>query len=553
MAVLACIVLVPGACSSGSGGDETTSGSGPSEPASAFERPDPDPVDAEVTLDDATAATSVIGVDGGRVETTGSDGRAYALEVPAGALVGDVAITITPIAELTTPVLAGFAGGAQLAPDGLGLAELAWLEIGGVDGDDLVAFDYLGDGDEVALVHLERTGDGAVRIPVTHFSGAGAGTPSEEAGGRPPSDPARQLGEALIAAYMDNDFECIGFDHPLGDAVVEWYADIYRTEVAPHLEAAAGDDQVLTAAVGRALDWMAARQHYALLLCEQVTQELEISEEQVEADELITAGLVNAIDTATTTCASTHDIGEVIHIDAWVARALMLFGDTEGDWEARRRESVERCLTFQLRFTSEIVVAQPGFEFRGPMTSTIDEVRPVAHADHYGFRDEGLGDWSFAPVAYTPTITGSVYAACPVAVTQVVVSDAAVALPQVLIPTPQRHVPLGVEDEASERPTDDGQVVEIMFRPLRGSEFFETTCTDLFGGANPDGAWGPWAFNELHALEMDPEWEGFAILLAPGSGDVLGTRTYQRTELHEDAEVTETTTFELVHTAPGGG
>jgi hypothetical protein len=89
----------------------------------------------------------------------------------------------------------------------------------------------------------------------------------------------------------------------------------------------------------------------------------------------------------------------------------------------------------------------------------------------------------------------------------------------------------------------------LVLFPLEGSEFFETACTDLLGGPNPDGAWGPWTFNELHADELSPTWEGFKIPLEPGTGKLYGRATFEQT-INTEVRVFEQTTFDLFHDAP---
>jgi hypothetical protein len=55
---------------------------------------------APLQLDSPKAVTANIGVAGGSLTTTGTDGTRYTLTIPAHALRKDVAITLTPIAAL---------------------------------------------------------------------------------------------------------------------------------------------------------------------------------------------------------------------------------------------------------------------------------------------------------------------------------------------------------------------------------------------------------------------------------------------------------------------
>ena len=93
--------------------------------------PPPAPPSVAPRLDDANAATERIGREGGTVSATGADGATYTLAIPAGALISDEDITLTPVGAVDgLPFSGGLAGAVQLAPDGLRLFEPATL-IGG--------------------------------------------------------------------------------------------------------------------------------------------------------------------------------------------------------------------------------------------------------------------------------------------------------------------------------------------------------------------------------------------------------------------------------------
>ena len=125
-----------------------------------------------------------------------------------------------------------------------------WLEISGdVIGDDLVGLTYEGDGDEVALGWAEVEGL-IIRVPITHFSGGGAGTPAPGGADRSPTNTMRAMLHALSAAWAEpeNEKECIGASHPLGGFVVDWYQAIFESMIEPKLLAAAKNDLLLAEA-----------------------------------------------------------------------------------------------------------------------------------------------------------------------------------------------------------------------------------------------------------------------------------------------------------------
>jgi hypothetical protein len=129
------------------------------------------------------------------------------LQSAAGSLPAEVEVTMTPIADLATPVLDGFAGGVHFEPDGLVLAGVAWLEIAGGEpsASGVVGFSYRGDGAEVSLGWAEA-GQGVIRVPVTHFSGTGAGQPAPGAAGHPPTGRDEAKRQEPAAAYIANEF-----------------------------------------------------------------------------------------------------------------------------------------------------------------------------------------------------------------------------------------------------------------------------------------------------------------------------------------------------------
>lgn len=523
--------------------------------------PDGDPASADITLDRDTAAVGTIGPDGGSIETAATDGRRYRLVVPPGFLESDVEITVTPLVDVATDVLATFAGGAQLEPEGLTFPGVVWLEIEGADArEHLIGFSYERSGEEVSLGWAETDG-GTVRVALTHFSGAGAGTPAPGAGDRAPSDSIAAIGNALAAAYADNDYQCIDASDPFGEAVVAWYQAVFTDEIKPVLEAAGTDDLVLAEAIGATLRWRGAGDLLGYMMCgASVFTDLP---EQDAANALMTTGFVNAIDTAADSCATSHDIGEVRYILHWVGVAKLLFGDEDWSWGRRARERVAGCLTFELQFTSYVEANDPlGFRFSAEMSTTIRSILPYAQSDALLLDPSDDADaWHGGELAYSPRIDAAELFGCDIVLTNVTTSPAEVALPNLDIPAPSRPVPTGVGGSAT---TPDGtgtasgdgakeQPIRVILRPLRGSEFIEAACDDRFGGPNPDGAWGPWTFDGLHEdeLGLDPDWkDGFAIDLEPGPGRLVGRKTYQRTEYREGTELYEQTTFDLFHEAP---
>ena len=150
----------------------------------------------KLKVDRKRAARAGIGPAGGTVAARGRDGTRYRLTVPAGALSGRTAITITPVRAFAgLPLTGGSALGVRLQPDGLRFAKPATLAITAARRPPrkMLAFnDPAGPGFEVGSV--ARSGR-TLRLAVPHFSGAGAG-------GANPADFAAVVGP-LIAGVGD--------------------------------------------------------------------------------------------------------------------------------------------------------------------------------------------------------------------------------------------------------------------------------------------------------------------------------------------------------------
>jgi hypothetical protein len=315
--------------------------------------PEPNPASAEITLDTASSNTETIGPEGGKIEVVVTDGLNYLFTIPKNFLLAETKITMTPIASLTSPMLERFTAGVQFEPNGLMFPGIAWLEIsGGVFTDKLVGINYEGDGEEVALSWAELDGS-TMRIPVSHFSGAGAGKPDPNAGDRSPNGPYKAMSNLIAAAYIENDYHCIGQSQPLGKYSIGWYKGLLTTIILPNLEKAAKNDLVTADAIKNYLEWYAWPEYLGDMLCFDIKEEID-GRMETKAERLIEAGLVNAIDTASDYCAKSHDISETHHMINWVAASQLLSGLIP-DVELDTNDLIERikdCLTFELQFSS---------------------------------------------------------------------------------------------------------------------------------------------------------------------------------------------------------
>lgn len=530
-------------------------------PARITSLPEPNPVSAEITLDSTSSATKTIGPKGGMIEIAGTDGWDYKFTVPKGFLVSETEITMTPITSLTSPMLKGFTAGVHFEPNGLILPGIGLLEISGdVVEDDLVGLTYEGDGDEVALSWAELDGS-TIRIPISHFSGAGAGTPAPGAGDRSPTGPYKAMSNTIAAAYIDNDSHCIDESYLLGEFVIKWYQALLKTKILPNLEAATKNDLLLAEAIKNYLDWYAWPQYVGGMLCFDLYEEID-GEMKAKGEELIQTGLVNAMDTAADYCSKSHDISETIHMINWVAASHLLTAIIP-DVELDTNDLIERikdCLTFELQFSSLVETKEGNKQtFSAVLNSTIKPIFPEAQGQYWGWIDyENPNEPAYGPLKYTPSLNYPSKPGCKVIISRIKTEQASAFLPGVIIPKPTRIVNkyMNIPDQEENEQDDAGdqnKEVMLIFYPLNGTEFIEVTCSDLWGGPNPDGTFGTSFFNYLHEDTMYPKYGGYSIMLKKqGPGKLYARKTIDSTRYEEGVEITERTSFDLFHKPKGG-
>jgi hypothetical protein len=143
----------------------------------------PVPEQATPEVDGARATTVTIGAAGGTVEAAAADGTIYRLDVPAGALVVDEAITLTPVVAIPDlPLRRGLVAAVEFGPDGLQLHRPATLTVtlpDAPDTTDLVGFGYAGAGERLHLDFVEAAG-ATLTLRLTHFSALGAALAAPE-------------------------------------------------------------------------------------------------------------------------------------------------------------------------------------------------------------------------------------------------------------------------------------------------------------------------------------------------------------------------------------
>ncbi len=247
------LALVLAACGSKAPASPPPGGGGPAGPPTVTVTP---------TADISKAYSSTVGSAGGYLYATAADGTNYSLSVPAGALLADVTITMTPLTAVAGMPFDTFLGGVKLEPDGLQLKQAATLSIvlpAPVDASKVVGMGYHLDG---AGFHLAPSQPGATYITLSlfHFSGAGAASasPAQIAtqGSSATSSPADGYEQQLESARAAAQARGLPIDDP--GLRAQWgaiFAAWGREVVVPALTAAESDDTRFDAAFDGFVQW----------------------------------------------------------------------------------------------------------------------------------------------------------------------------------------------------------------------------------------------------------------------------------------------------------
>jgi hypothetical protein len=171
-----------------------------------------------VTTEDGAAQVATIGPDGGTLSVTGSNGVAYTLTVPAGALSAETEIVLYPVSAIDgLPSGASLRAGVQFAPDGLYLLAPATLLMtfpAGVETTKLVGYAWRGDAVNPHR-YVGAANGSSLTLPVLHFSGEGAGDAPLDLQPLTLCDSADAMASLLLAA--SNQSSRVAFTDDLND------------------------------------------------------------------------------------------------------------------------------------------------------------------------------------------------------------------------------------------------------------------------------------------------------------------------------------------------
>ena len=234
-------------------------------------------------LDTAHAGRATIGAAGGTLTAAEPDGTRYTLAIPAGALVDEKAISVTPLASATTARGVRLVGGAQFAPEGLAFAKPATLTIDVPRGSTarLHGFAWFGVGRNVHRYPVRASGRRLI-LRVAHFSGVGAASGADD-----------WLPKAVSALTIQ-----------------------YGRYIRPAMRRAETDDSQIESAFNAAFGW----QHEVEVAGLQ--ERFKTWREEIRTS--FAKAIRNALEKATDRCVDGHDLTQVGRLFS-LARTVQLF------------------------------------------------------------------------------------------------------------------------------------------------------------------------------------------------------------------------------------
>jgi hypothetical protein len=495
---------------------------------------DPNPLGVQAHTDPSHGAAKTIGFAGGTLETTGADGTHYKLTVPAGALLSDERVSLTPITTVDgLPFSRGLAAGVQLEPSGLRFGNFVTLEVTGhppVPADEETGFLYQQDGDEFQLYPVQEDA-GKTTFRIMHFSGVGIarGTEAERNAQllRATTDVEGRLTQQLAALFRPGE--------PVDSAAVEATLRAFHDQIIkPLVTAALTDDGLAVQAINKYLGWGRLVQLLA-------DDEFMAEERRLLTDQWIEI-IKNAAVKAHRRCVDESRPEELPSILSWW-RQLSLMGLAD-EMPTDLWTAISSCARFELDFHTKIV-QEHEFNVEGPelwkgeafAENVIIEPDPqtlqqrgTKAAQYVDFRVEipphepGTGCWRGG-------------------------GDWARTFPFTVARLEMDLNPIQRPDGSYGYPEFERGRIAVSVTPFSTREYqFWADC----GGSTGEGGWGTWLGITFLGLHQDEQGEFGSIVFTDwtvpaGGGSLLGAKTYFRTKTVTGDKTSEETTLELYH------
>ena len=307
--------------------------SGGSATTSLFSQP-ANPLNLKLTLDARSAAFSatVTSAGGGTLTAQATDGTAFRLDIPAGALTADTLITMTPVSTISNLPLNSLGGAVKLEPEGLFFLQDAILTITpkvAIPIANQVMFGFSASGQDTVLATPAQPYGSSIQISLQHFSGAGVGNgvSAQKAAilnsiaDRAESRLASEMGAVLSRAREDALNGGTGLEGM--DKLIELMNEYDETVVKTRLDAA-------MAASGSCGDATKASQTLLGHERQRALLGLPQSSSYGQAEALLTSGNAKCREEKIKECQAKSEPGILKSFDFGVARQQALLGISDG-------------------------------------------------------------------------------------------------------------------------------------------------------------------------------------------------------------------------------
>ncbi|MHB0987594.1 MAG: hypothetical protein ACYC3P_02890 [Bellilinea sp.] len=483
-----------------------------------------DPIAVTITTDADRQAEKLIPAEGGSLSVTASDGSAFTLDIPAGALVVETVIRMTPVKAITgLPFGDGTAYTVQLEPEGLQLFADATLTItpaAEIPIDNQLFFGYQGQGTDLILA-APVVESSEIKILVSHFSGYGVTKGlladiepvRQRLGGSAEARLNSQIAEQLA---LERQRQLLGSGEEGMNVDFEAYFKEFEEQVVKPRIAAAGES---CAAGQLALQTVLGHERQKQLL----------GSGDSEAGSPFD---VDLLDTVTNVCMKEeyemcrddHVIQRIIPVWLGTERQYQLLGFAEGSAALENaRNYVRKCLRFELEFHSEGVFDDGG---GGGYDSTV-ESKTVLQFNPQDFSMKGKS--ALINTAFDFRVTGC-------AVTSNRGGGDFEVLDLAIVPG----------ETSTANPLGSVKDFNMLYFPGNTSEFASITCEDQPTYTMPPSPLWAGIFLPLHESELNFEKGGFEA----SGWEILGGEYFAKKEwTKNDAsiDITEVGTFKLYH------
>ena len=303
-----------------------------------------------VTLDRSRSVSATVPVAGKTLTARSANGTLFTLVLPAGALLSEVKITLTPVSSIGgLPFHPGLVAAVHLEPEGLRLFQAATLRIkppAAVPRAQEMTFAYRGTGQEFFLFPPTLTAAG-VEMKLLHFSGYGVakGTLAEQAAQllrlpTRPEDRMSQKLEAIVSKKRRGAAAQAGIDaKDIVADLVQVLRNTYDVSIEPNLATVKTNCATEKRLEPLLLGW---NRQVQLVAGEQLEEESETVEDAVRE------GIANCYNEAFGKCVQHHEPTQVINmLSASRQLELLMAGDLVD------QSRIEKCVRFDLDFETD--------------------------------------------------------------------------------------------------------------------------------------------------------------------------------------------------------